>query len=59
MKKLLKGALSLAIAAAVGIPQMQAATNDYSIEVKSKKFSKQTRETNPLYGNTYTEDDAS
>ena len=42
MKKLLKGVLSLAIIAAVGMPQAQAATNDYTIEVKSKKFSKQT-----------------
>lgn len=57
MKKLLKGALTLAIATIVGIPQMQAATNDYTIEVKSKKFSKQT--TKGFYGITYTEDNAS
>ena len=57
MKKLLKGALSLAIAATVGIPQMQAATNDYSIEVKSYNYSKHSRTTNPLYGITYTEED--
>ena len=57
MKKLLKGVLSLAIIAAVGIPQAQAATNDYSIEVKSKKFSKQT--TKGFYGIGYTEGNAS
>ena len=57
MKKLLKGALTLAIATIVGIPQMQAATNDYSIEVKSKIYSKQT--TKGFYGITYTEDNAS
>lgn len=57
MKKLLKGALSLAIAATVGIPQMQAATNDYRIEIKSYNFSKHSRTTNPLYGITYTEED--
>ncbi|MBE6317759.1 MAG: T9SS type A sorting domain-containing protein [Bacteroidales bacterium] len=54
MKKLLKGVLSLAIAAAVGTPQMQAA-NDYRIEVKNYTYSKQTRD--GLYGVTYTEDD--
>ena len=58
MKKLLKGVLSLVIAASVGSPQINAATNDYSIEVKSKKYSKHSRSTNPLYGITYTEDDA-
>ena len=57
MKKLLKGTLTLAIATIVGIPQLQAATNDYTIEVKSKKFSKQT--TKGFYGITYTEDNAS
>ena len=57
MKKLLKGALTLAIATIVGIPQLQAATNDYTIEVKSKKFSKQT--TKGFYGINYTENDAS
>lgn len=58
MKKLLKGVLSLMIAASVGIPQINAATNDYTIEVKSKKYSKHSRATNPLYGVTYTEEDA-
>ena len=58
MKKLLKGALSLALIAAVGTPQAQAATNDYSIEIKNYSFSKHSRTTNPLYGITYTEDDA-
>lgn len=57
MKKLLKGALTLAIATIVGIPQLQAATNDYTIEVKSKKYSKQT--TKGFYGINYTENDAS
>ena len=57
MKKLLKGALSLAIAASVAIPQINAATNDYSIEVKSYNYSKHSRTTNPLYGITYTEED--
>ena len=33
--------------------------NEYIIEVKSEKFSKHSRETNPLYGVTYTEDNAS
>ncbi len=56
MKKLLKGALTLAIATIVGIPQMQAATNDYRIEVKNYTYSKQTRD--GLYGVTYTEDNA-
>ena len=55
MKKLLKGALSLAIIATVGT-QSNAATNDYSIEVKSPNFSKHSRATNPLYGITYTEE---
>ena len=58
MKKLLKGALSLALIASVGTPQAQAATNDYSIEIKNYSFSKHSRATNPLYGITYTEDDA-
>lgn len=58
MKKLLKGVLSLAIIATVGMPQAQADTNDYSIEVKSYNYSKHSRATNPLYGITYTEDDA-
>ena len=57
MKKLLKGALSLAIAASVAIPQINAATNDYRIEIKSYNFSKHSRTTNPLYGITYTEED--
>ena len=57
MKKLLKGALSLALIAAVGTPQAQAATNDYSIEIKNYRFSKHSRTTNPLYGITYTEED--
>ena len=58
MKKLFKRALSFAIVAIVGFPQINAATNDYSIEVKSKKYSKHSRSSNPLYGITYTEDDA-
>lgn len=54
MKKLFKGLLSLGIVAAVGIPQINAATTpDYVIEVKSKKYSKQT--TSGLYGLVYTE----
>ena len=57
MKKLLKGVLSLVIAASVAIPQINAATNDYSIEVKSYNYSKHSRTTNPLYGITYTEED--
>ena len=58
MKKLLKGILSLAIATFVGSPQINAATNDYSIEIKSYNYSKHSRSTNPLYGITYTEEDA-
>ena len=58
MKKLLKGALSLALITVVGVPQIKAATNDYSIEVKNYNFSKHSRSTNPLYGITYTEEDA-
>ena len=50
--------LSLVIAASVSIPQINAATNDYSIEVKNYNFSKHSRSTNPLYGITYTEEDA-
>ncbi|MBQ7855115.1 MAG: T9SS type A sorting domain-containing protein [Muribaculaceae bacterium] len=53
MKKLLKGALSLALIAAVGTPQINASTPTYQIEVKSKKYSKQT--TKKLYGLVYTE----
>ena len=53
MKKLLKGALSLALIAAVGTPQINASTPTYKIEVKSKKYSKQT--TKKLYGLVYTE----
>lgn len=54
MKKLLKGVLSLVIAASVGIPQINAATTpSYVIEVKSKIYSKQT--TKKLYGLVYTE----
>jgi len=53
MKKLLKGALTLAIATIVGIPQINASTPTYQIEVKSKKYSKQT--TKKLYGLVYTE----
>lgn len=59
MRKLITRALSLALIATVGTPQAQADTNDYSIEVKNYKYSKHSRETNPLYGITYTEDDAS
>lgn len=59
MKKLLKGALTLAIATIVGIPQMQADKdpNDdlsYSIQVKSINFSKHTKK--GLKGVKYTED---
>ncbi len=57
MGKILKKTLLLAIIAAVGVPQAQAATNDYSIEVKNYSFSKHSRATNPLYGITYTEED--
>ena len=57
MKKLLKGALSLAIIAAVGVPQINATNNDYRIEIKSYNFSKHTRD--GLYGITYTEEDGS
>lgn len=53
MKKLLKGVLSLVIAASVAIPQINASTPTYKIEVKSKKYSKQT--TKKLYGLVYTE----
>ena len=53
MKKLLKGVLCLAIAALVGIPQINASTPTYQIEVKSKRYSKQT--TKKLYGLVYTE----
>ncbi len=54
MKKLLKGALSLAMAASVGVSQIWAETvPSYVIEVKSKKYSKQT--TKGLYGLVYTE----
>lgn len=53
MKKLLKGVLSLVIAASVAIPQINASTPTYVIEVKSKKYSKQT--TKKLYGLVYTE----
>lgn len=53
MKKLFKGLLSLGIVAAVGIPQINAATNDYRIEVKNYNHSKHTRD--GLYGITYTE----
>ena len=58
MKKLFKRVLSLAIVASVGIPQINADTNDYSIEIKSYNYSKHSRSTNPLYGITYTEEDA-
>ena len=53
MKKLLKGVLSLVIAASVAIPQINASTPTYVIEVKSKRYSKQT--TKKLYGLVYTE----
>ena len=53
MKKLLKGVLSLVIAASVAIPQINASTPSYQIEVKSKRYSKQT--TKKLYGLVYTE----
>ncbi len=54
MKKLLKGMLSFGIAAIMAIPQINAATTpSYVIEVKSKKYSKQT--TKNLYGLVYTE----
>lgn len=56
MKKLLKCALSLATIAAVGLPQVHAATTPtYVIEVKSKKYSKAARATTPLKGVYYTE----
>ena len=57
MKKLLNSVSIFLLGLMVGIPQAQAATNDYSIEVKSKKFSKQT--TKGFYGIGYTEDNAS
>lgn len=53
MKKLLKGVLSLMIAASVGSPQINASTPTYQIEVKSKRYSKQN--TKKLYGLVYTE----
>lgn len=54
MKKLLKAAISLAIIATVGVSQIFAeSTPNYVIEVKSKKYSKQT--TKGLYGLVYTE----
>lgn len=53
MNKLLKGVLSLMIAASVGIPQINASTPTYQIEVKSKRYSKQN--TKKLYGLVYTE----
>lgn len=56
MKKLLKRVLALVMVATMAVSQMNAATNDYSIEVKSHNFSKHSRSTNPLYGVTYTEE---
>ena len=53
MKKLIKSLLSLAIIAAVGVPQIKASTPTYQIEVKSKRYSKQN--TKKLYGLVYTE----
>ena len=54
MRKLLSRTFSLAIIASMGIPLLNAATNDYSIEVKNDAFSKHSRD--GLYGITYTEE---
>lgn len=54
MRKLLKQVLSLVAIASMGIPLLNAATNDYRIEVKNDAFSKHSRD--GLYGITYTEE---
>ena len=54
MRKLLKQVLSLVAIASMGIPLLNAATNDYNIEVKNDAFSKHSRD--GLYGITYTEE---
>ncbi len=54
MRKLLSRTFSLAIIASMGIPLLNAETNDYSIEVKNDAFSKHSRD--GLYGITYTEE---
>ncbi len=55
MKKLLKGALTLAIATIVGIPQLQAAGNsNYSIQVKNYRFDKEYQNPTTRKGLAYT-----
>lgn len=53
MKKLLNSVSIFLLGLMVGIPQINASTPSYQIEVKSKRYSKQT--TKKLYGLVYTE----